>query len=61
MDGVNEAQESAFTAAHPAAEIKFNAKHATSDGWREHPRYKHYIWCLKKYRWIPFNEPLPAK
>lgn len=61
MDGVSEAQQSAFKTAHPAAEIRFDAKHATSDGWREHPRYDHYIWCLKHSQWIPFEDPLPGK
>ena len=51
-----------FKQLHPNCEVDFKLSHgAMRDGWREHPRYKHYIWCLKKYRWIPFNEPLPAK
>ena len=51
-----------FKQLHPNCEVVYKASHgATTDGWREHPRYKHYIWCLKKYRWVPFSEPLPAK
>ena len=51
-----------FAALHPNCEVDFKASHAaTVDGWRDHPRYKHFIWCFKHYRWIPFDEPLPSK
>jgi len=51
-----------FIALHPNCEVVFKASHAaTVDGWRDHPRYKHYIWCLKNQKWIPFNEDLPIK
>ena len=51
-----------FIELHPNCEVDFKPSHAaTVDGWRDHPRYKHYIWCLKHYRWVPFDEPLPSK
>ena len=59
MTGMSEEAQAAFIAAHPDTEVKFNASHATSDGWRQHERYTHYIWCLKHHTWIPFDEPLP--
>ena len=59
MDGISEEQQVQFSETHPQAEIKFNAKHATSDGWREHGRYDHYIWCLKHHSWVSFDLPLP--
>ena len=61
MDGLSEEEKERFTAAHPGVQISFNAKHQTSDGWREHERYTHYCWCLKHQTWIPFGEPLPEK
>lgn len=61
MDGISGEQQEAFTKEHPGTDIKFNAKHATSDGWREHERYDHYIWCLKNHTWIPFDQPVPEK
>ena len=61
MYGLSEEQKERFTAAHAGAQISFNAKHQTSDGWREHDRYSHYCWCLKHQTWIPFDEPLPDK
>ena len=59
--GLSEEEKERFTAAHPGVQISFNAKHQTSDGWREHERYTHYCWCLKHQTWIPFGEPLPEK
>ena len=61
MYGVSDEEKERFTAAHPGVQISFNAKHQTSDGWREHERYDHYCWCLKHQTWIPFGEPLPEK
>ena len=48
-----------FQQVHPNVEVDFKGSHATTNGWRKHPRYKHYIWCLKNKTWIPFDEPLP--
>ena len=51
-----------FIALHPNCEVDFKPSHAaTVDGWRDHPRYKHYIWCFKHYKWVPFDEPLPSR
>ena len=61
MYGLSEEEKERFAAAHPGVQISFNAKHQTSDGWREHERYDHYCWCLKHQTWIPFGEPLPEK
>ena len=61
MYGLSEEEKERFTSAHPGVQISFNAKHQTSDGWREHERYTHYCWCLKHQTWIPFGEPLPEK
>ena len=59
MYGLSEEEKERFTAMHPNVQISFNAKHQTSDGWREHERYDHYCWCLKHQQWIPFDEPIP--
>lgn len=59
MYGLTEEEKERFTAVHEGVQISFNAKHQTSDGWREHERYDHYCWCLKHQEWIPFGEPLP--
>jgi len=56
-----EEQKERFIQVHPDVEADFKGSHATDSGWRKHPRYKHYIWCLKHNTWIPFNEPLPEK
>lgn len=51
-----------FIGLHPNCEVDYKPSHgATVDGWRDHPRYKHFIWCLKNRQWIPFNEDLPIK
>ena len=50
-----------FIEKHPNTEVDFKPSHAaTVDGWRKHPRYRHYIWCFKNKTWIPFDEPLPT-
>lgn len=45
-----------FIRQHPSCEADFTAYHATADGWRQHPRYKHYIACFKSLTWTSFNE-----
>lgn len=53
-----------FKEHHPTCEVDYKPSHSatnTEKPWRKHPRYKHYIWCLKNQTWIPFNEPLPTK
>ena len=51
-----------FKNAHPNTLVDYQLSHAaTVDGWRDHERYKHYIWCFKNHKWIPFDEPLPSK
>lgn len=50
-----------FQEVHPDVEVDFKGSHATTNGWRKHPRYQHYIWCLKNNTWIPFDEPLPGE
>lgn len=48
-----------FKKSHPDTETDFQISHgATVDGWREHERYKHYIYCFKNYKWIPFDEQI---
>ena len=59
MKKVSQEEQDAFIAGHPGTEVHFKGQHATSDGWREHERYKHFIWCLKHRQWIPFSEPIP--
>lgn len=50
-----------FISLHPNCEVDFQPSHAaTVDGWRKHPRYKHYIWCFKNKTWIPFDEEIPS-
>ena len=61
MYGLSEEEKERFTKVHEGVQISFNAKHQTSDGWREHERYTHYCWCLKHQTWIPFGEPIPGK
>lgn len=49
-----------FKELHPNCEVDFKISHAaTVDGWRKHPRYFHFIWCLKNRKWIPFDEEIP--
>ena len=49
-----------FRQVHPDTETDIKPSHAaTVDGWRKHPRYRHYIWCFKNKTWVPFDEPLP--
>ena len=51
-----------FKELHPNCEVDYKPSHAaTVDGWRDHPRYKHFIWCLKNRKWIPFDEEIPKK
>ena len=53
-----------FKELHPTCEVDYKPSHSatnTEKPWRKHPRYKHYIWCLKHGTWIPFNEEIPAK
>ena len=50
------------TCIHPTCEVDFkisNSATNTEKPWRKHPRYKHYVWCLKHGKWIPFEEELP--
>ena len=62
MRKLPEEQIGRFREKHPNTESYFYPSHAaTVDGWRDHPRYKHYIWCFKNHQWIPFDEPLPTK
>ena len=50
-----------FKSTHPNTLVDYQLSHAaTVDGWRDHERYKHYIWCFKNHKWIPFDEPLPS-
>ncbi|MBR1586211.1 MAG: leucine-rich repeat domain-containing protein [Clostridia bacterium] len=55
-----ESEKIRFQEVHPNVEVDFVGSHATTNGWRKHPRYTHYIWCLKNGTWIPFDEPLPT-
>jgi hypothetical protein len=51
-----------FKELHPDCEVDFkisNSATNTEKPWRKHPRYKHYIWCLKHGKWIPFDEEIP--
>lgn len=45
-----------FIETHPDCTANFTNPHDTADGWRNHPRYKHYVPCLKNHVWIPFSE-----
>ena len=47
-----------FRETHPDCTAAFTTSHhsSTSDGWRDHPRYTHYVSCFKKHVWIPFSE-----
>ena len=59
--GITPESQAHFIELHPNTEVHFDGRHATSDGWREHERCKHYLWCLHNRQWIPFDEPLPGK
>ena len=59
--GLPEEEKERFKRVHPNVEVDFEGSHATTNGWRKHPRYKHYIWCLKNRTWIPFDQPLPTE
>ncbi|MBR6028886.1 MAG: hypothetical protein IKP40_07310 [Clostridia bacterium] len=61
MSKLPEDQKTQFAADHPDCLCVFKGGHATSDNWRKHERYDHYIWCLKAHEWIPFEEPLPNR
>ena len=58
---VPDEEKERFIQMHPNTEVDFKGSHATTNGWRSHPRYKHYIWCLRNRTWIPFDQPLPAE
>ncbi len=45
-----------FIDTHPDCIADFTNWHSTADGWRDHPRYAHYVSCFKKHTWIPFSE-----
>ena len=56
-----EEEKQRFISKHPNCEVDMKPSHgATVDGWRKHPRNKHYVWCFKNKTWIPFDEPLPT-
>ena len=56
---VTDEEKERFRQVHPNTECDFKGSHATTNGWRSHPRYHHYIWCLRNRTWIPFDQPLP--
>ena len=58
MRGLSTEEKEKFILEHPQTEIKFEAEHATAEGWREHERYTHYVECLKNHQWIPFDQPV---
>ena len=50
-----------FKQLHPNCQTDFQPSHAaTVDGWRKHIRYRHYIWCFKNKKWVPFSEDIPG-
>ena len=55
---LGEAAQQYFIGTHPDCETVFfsGSKSSTGEGWRDHPRYKHYVPCLKKHVWVPFGE-----
>ena len=55
MDGLSEEAKEEFAKTHKNTHCVFKGVHATSEGWREHERYDHYIKCLKTRVWIPFE------
>ena len=53
-----------FQELHPNCEVDYRISHSATNTykpWRKHPRYKHYIWCLKHGTWIPFDQEIPSK
>lgn len=52
---VDDASKEKFVLEHPDCYAYFEAPHASANDWRKHPRYKHYIPCLKSHVWIPFE------
>ena len=54
--GMEEETREHFRQTHPNCVANFTAAHSTADGWRKHPRYRHYVPCFKKHVWIPFSE-----
>ena len=56
MSGITAEEEARFIEKHPTAECNFHGGDATGDGWRHHPRFKHYKRCLKSHQWISFSE-----
>lgn len=53
-------EKTRFEQLHPDCFASFSAEFVNT-GWRTHPRYDHYRWCLKNSRWIPFDQPLPTE
>ena len=60
MEGLTEEEIFRFLAVHPDTECMFYGEHATSETWRMHNRYWHYMWCFETRQWIPFSEPIPG-
>lgn len=64
---LSDAQIKRFKKLHPSCQVDFTGPHPTCGTWRflkkgyKHPRYEHYLWCLRNGRWIPFSEPLPNR
>lgn len=56
MSGITAEEEARFIEKHPTAECNFHGGDATGDGWRHHPRFKHYKTCLKSHQWVSFSE-----
>lgn len=52
---IGQEAKDAFAAVHPDCTVKYKTKDATSDGWRNHPRYTQYIRMLKTGKWEPFE------
>lgn len=61
MRGLTREEKARFTEVRPQTTVNFTAEHATADGWRDHPRYAHYVECLKNHQWIPFDEMKTAE
>ena len=58
---LTDAEKERFRAVHPDCQVDFQPSHAaTVDGWRKHIRYRHYIWCFKNHKWVPFDEDIPG-
>ena len=58
---LSEEETKRFQEIHPNCLCDFKPSHgATVDGWRKHIRNRHYIWCFKNKKWIPFNEEIPG-